>query len=245
MQLNSTQTMNLTPTRSDESIVVDRAVGDDGTLFELVRESPHWMVRAAGRMLMSSQVTDSEEALAEYALEEIPNAEEVLVGGLGLGFTVRAVLDRVGIEATVTVAELIPSLVTWNHEHVGELSDYPLDDPRCEVVIGDVLETIKQSSRRFDAIVLDVDNGPVALSSETNQRLYTSSGIRACYDALRTDGILAVWSADKNPAYERRLRNAHFEVETVRVPAKRGSLARHVLFIAQRRPQAPRSRSGK
>jgi spermidine synthase len=185
-------------------------------------------------MLMSSHVTDSEEALADVALEEAYNVEEVLVGGLGLGFTLRAVLDRVPDDAVVTVAELLPTLVEWNRSYVGALSDHPLEDPRCELVVENVLDTIKRSSGRFDAIILDVDNGPVALANVDNQKLYGTAGLRACHDALVPGGVLAVWSAGSNPPFERRLKQLQFDTEVVKVRATRGSAARHVLFIARR-----------
>lgn len=216
------------------SELVATAQGGDGTLFELLREGHNWMVRVAGQMLMSSEVTDSEEALAEVALEERFFTEEVLVGGLGLGFTLRAVLDRVPADAVVTVAEILPSLVEWNRLHLGDLADHPLSDPRCRLVVDDVLNTIEGSRARFDAIILDVDNGPIALANADNQQLYGLGGLRACYDALRPDGVLAVWSAGTNPAFERRLKKARFDVEIVRVRATRGSLARHVIFVGRR-----------
>ena len=222
---------------SDSTItseVIDSKIMPDGTEFVLVREENEWLVRVAGRTLMSSHVTDSEEALADHALERVVDAEAVLVGGLGLGFTLRAVLDQVEKDTTVTVAELVPALVGWNHTYYGHLTDHPLDDDRCEVVIGNVLDVIKHSSARFDVIILDVDNGPVALSNTGNDAIYSGSGVRACHAALRPHGILAVWSAGPSPKFERTLASAHFDVEVIRVAAREGALARHVLFIARR-----------
>lgn len=206
----------------------------DGSEFVLVRQDQEWVVRVGGRVLMSSRMHDSEEALAEHALERADDPGSVLVGGLGLGFTLRAVLDRVAADAVVTVAELVPELVDWNRAHLTELHDHALDDPRCEVVVGDVFETIKRSSGAFDVILLDVDNGPVALSQAENQRLYSEHGVRACYAALAPYGVLAVWSAGPSPPFERRLLSAGFEVEVLRVAARKGSRARHVLFLATR-----------
>ena len=193
-----------------------------------------WRVRVDGRVLMSSRMHDSEEALAEHALERCDEPDCVLVGGLGLGFTLRAVLDRVAPGTRVIVAELVPELVTWNRSYLAELNDHPLDDPRCEVVVGDVYDTIKRSPRAFDVILLDVDNGPVALSSAKNQRLYSEYGVRACYQALRPGGVLAVWSSGPNGRFERRLASSGFDVEVLRVAARKGSRARHVIFMAQR-----------
>lgn len=214
--------------------ILEREVMPDGTEFALIREGEHFLVRVAGRALMSSHVTDSEEALADLAFEEVPDPDSILVGGLGLGFTLRAVLDQMHEYATVTVAELVPHLVRWNREHVGKLNDNPLDDPRCEVIVENVLKTIKSSPDQFDVILLDVDNGPVALSNEENGRLYSATGVRACYAALRPGGILAVWSAGPSAKFERTLARAHFEVDVARVPARAGDPARHVIFLARR-----------
>lgn len=217
-----------------ESELIATARIADGGEFVLLRRDKEWMVRVGGRTLMSSRMHDSEEALAEHALERVEDPGAVLVGGLGLGFTLRAVLDRVAEDATVTVAELVPELVAWNHEYLADLHDRALDDPRCDVVVADVLDTIKSSRGVYDVILLDVDNGPVALSKADNQRIYSDAGVRACHAALRPDGVLAVWSAGPSPPFERRLASAGFEVEVMRVRAREGSRARHVLFLAKR-----------
>jgi spermidine synthase len=222
-----------------ESKVVDSA-WVTGCEFALARQDEDWVVRVSGRTLMSSRMHDSEEALAEHALERVNDPHTVLVGGLGLGFTLRAVLDRVADDAKVTVAELVPELVTWNRTHLAELHDHALDDPRCDVVLGDVFFTIKRSPSTFDVILLDVDNGPIALSHAQNQRLYSEQGLRVCRAALRPHGVLAVWSAGPSPRFERRLAGCGFDVEVLRVAARKGSHARHVLFLATRRPGADR-----
>lgn len=217
-----------------EHELLERAEMPDGTEFALIREGEHFLVRVAGRALMSSHVPDSEEALADLAFREVPDPDNILVGGLGLGFTLRATLDQMSEYASVTVSELVPYLVEWNRKHLGQLNEYPLDDPRCEVVVENVLDTIKSSPGEFDMILLDVDNGPVALSNEDNGRIYSTTGMRACHTALRPGGILAVWSAGPSSKFERTLRNAHFEVEVARVPARAGDPARHVIFLARR-----------
>lgn len=217
-----------------ETDVLDRARVADGCEFSLARQDEDWVVRVDGRTLMSSRMHDSEEALAEHALERVEDPQAVLVGGLGLGFTLRAVLDRVADDAKVTVAELVPELVGWNRTHLAELHQDALADPRCEVVVGDVFETIRRSSAVFDVILLDVDNGPIALSHASNQRLYSERGVRACHAALVPNGVMAVWSAGPSPRFERRLQGAGFEVEVMRVAARKGSRARHVLFLARR-----------
>jgi spermidine synthase len=217
-------------------ITVERARVADGSEFVLARHGDDWVVRVDQRVLMSNRVHDSEEALAERAIERAEDPRTVLVGGLGLGYTLRSVLDCLSEDAIVTVAELVPELVEWNRKHLGGLADHPLADPRCRVVVGDVFDLIKRSPRAFDVILLDVDNGPQALAQEKNQRLYSERGVRACYDALRPNGVLGVWSAGPNARYEKRLESLAFDVEVLRVPARIGSRARHVLFLAQRRP---------
>lgn len=215
-----------------EPEILGRAVVADRCEFALARQDDDWVVRVDGRTLMSSRMHDSEEALAEHALERVDDPQAILIGGLGLGFTLRAVLDRVSDSAQVTVGELVPELVEWNRTFLTGLHDHALDDPRCQVVVGDVFDTIKASLGKFDVILLDVDNGPIALSHPQNQRLYSEHGLRVCRSALRPGGMLAVWSAGPSPRFERRLAANGFDVEVMRVAARKGSRARHVLFLA-------------
>jgi len=221
-----------------KSEIIDTTTVPDGCEFQLVQHGDDWTVRVGGRMLMSSRMHNSEEELAEYGLARAPVAKHVLVGGLGLGFTVRAVLNRVAPDAKVTVAELVPKLVTWNREHLGHLNDHPLDDPRCEVIVGDVFEVIRKTPATFNVMLLDIDNGAVALSHPQNQRLYGWRGVRACHDALTPGGIFALWSAAPSPRFERRMADAGFEVEVVRVSARKGSRASHVLFLGKAKASA-------
>ncbi|HVY32636.1 MAG TPA: MnmC family methyltransferase [Polyangiaceae bacterium] len=213
---------------------VARARTPDGSELTLVRRGDEWVVRAGATTLMSSRQHDSEESLASVGLENRAGASRVLVGGLGLGFTLRAVLDRVTPAAHVTVSELVPELVAWNRSHLAPLHRAALDDARCHVAVGDVLELLKKSHAAFDVLLLDVDNGPVALTQDSNAKLYAAEGVRACYEALGAGGVLAVWSAGASPEYEARLRAAGFQVEVRRVAARRGAGARHVIFLATR-----------
>jgi spermidine synthase len=216
----------------ESETIATATVGTDE--FVLARHDQDWIVRVNSRTLMSSRMHASEEALAEMALDLYQEPRAVLVGGLGLGFTLRAVLDRVASDAEVTVAELVPELVGWNREHLAELHDHALADSRCRIVIGDVLETIRNSRSAFDVILLDVDNGPVALSNARNQRLYSEQGLRACRACLRPEGVLAVWSSGPNARFERRFAAAGFDVEVKHTPARPGSRAKHVLFLGVR-----------
>jgi spermidine synthase len=214
--------------------IVDRAKAPDGAELQLARRGDEWVIRAAGRVLMSSRVHGSEEALAALALSRVPGARTVLLGGLGLGFTLRAVLDRLAPDARAIVAELVPALVAWNRAPVAGLAGRPLDDPRVRLQPRDVLACAAEATRAFDAILLDVDNGPAPLAHAANARLYGMKGIRACADALKPCGVLAVWSAGPDDRYLERLEKAGLAAEARPVPGRSGSSkgVRHVVFVA-------------
>jgi spermidine synthase len=216
--------------------IVDRAAGPGGAEWLLARRGDEWVVRAGGRVLMSSRQHGSEQALAALALAKLARPRTVLVGGLGLGFTLRAALDRLPAGARVVVAELVPALAAWNRAHVGALAGRPLDDPRTRLQHGDVLARIAEAKGAFDAILLDVDNGPSALSDAANARLYGDAGVRACRDALRAGGALAVWSAGPDERYQARLEKAGLAAEVHAVPARAGTRrgARHVVFVGRK-----------
>jgi spermidine synthase len=220
-----------------EWVTVERARMADGTEFVLGRHGDDWVIRVGPRVLMSNRMHDSEEALAEVALARAHHPRAVLVGGLGLGYTARAVLDAVGKETEVTVLELVPELVDWNRQHLGGLAGHPLADRRCQVVVGDVYDTLRKSVAAFDVIVLDVDNGPQGLTQAKNQRLYGEGGVRACLAALQPNGVLAVWSSGPNARYRRTLEKYAADVEVLSVAARLGSRARHVVFVAKARAQ--------
>jgi spermidine synthase len=190
---------------------------------------------ANGKSLMSSRMHGSEQALAALAFRRMraPGAC-VLVGGLGMGFTLRAALDLLPGDATVVVAELVPALVEWNRGPLGSLAGNPLRDTRVRVEIGDVADTLQSNPGRFDAVLLDVDNGPDAFTATTNARLYNDHGLAAARAALKPDGVLAVWSAWEDRKFEQRLRYAGFtvHVERVRGRLKKGG-PKHTIFIAK------------
>ena len=213
--------------------VVDSTIIGDGE-FILARQDDDWVVRVDERILMTNRVHDSEISLAEESIVRHSDPHRILVGGLGLGYTLRAVLDIVAKDAQVTVAEFVPQLVDWNREHIGHLNDHPLRDPRVDVVVGDVYDVIKNSARTFDVILLDVDNGPRALARAGNQRLYGDIGVQVCRQALRANGVLGVWSANPNSKYAQRLERFGFACDVLYVPARAGGRARHVLFIGER-----------
>ncbi len=230
---------------------VARAAGPDGAEWVLARRGDEWVVRVAGRVLMSSRQHGSEEALAAIALRRMEGARArahaptVLVGGLGLGFTLRAALDRLSHEARVVVAELVPALVEWNRGPVAALAGRPLEDPRTRLQQGDVLARIAEAKGAFDAILLDVDNGPSAVAHATTERLYGEAGVRACRDALRAGGVLGVWSAGPDDRYRARLEKAGLAVEVEPVPARGGTSrgARHVVFLGVKQESRPPGRA--
>jgi spermidine synthase len=220
--------------------IVDRTAAPDGAELALARRDDEWVVRVAGRTLMSSRVHGSEEALAAIALRGLKQRRAILVGGLGMGFTVRAALDRLPTDARVVVVELVPGLVAWNRGPLAPLAGRPLDDPRARLQQGDVLQRIAEAKGAYDAILLDVDNGPSALAHPGNAKLYADKGVRACAAALRAGGVLAVWSAGPDERYRERLERAGLEASEEIVPARAGAGVRHAVILG-RKPAAGRA----
>lgn len=212
--------------------VIDKAPTPDGTTLVLARRGDEWEISADRYTIMSSRLHGSEEALAHLAFEKAPTARAVLLGGLGLGYSLRAVLDRLPASGRVTVAELSPAVVEWNRTHVAGLAGHPLDDPRVRVQVGNVLGVIRQASAAWDLILLDVDNGPGAIAQSSNSGLYDAAGVQSCRRALRAGGVLAVWSAGPDEGYLRRLRNGGFDASAQAVFARRGGRKKHVVFVA-------------
>ncbi|MFP2925279.1 hypothetical protein ACLESO_08685 [Pyxidicoccus sp. 3LG] len=215
---------------------LDTAQVPDGGEITLARRGDEYALRVHGQVLMSSRRHGSEEALAEAGCADLAGRDKVrvLVGGLGFGYTVRAVLDRVGPGARVTVAELLPAVVAWNRGLVASLAGAPLEDPRVTVVEGDVGVLMGRHANTFDAILLDVDNGPTALTHADNQGLYGLAGLSRAATALRPRGVLGIWSAGPAPGFERRMEQAGFTVQLLH-PAAHGSKGtRHTLFMGRR-----------
>ena len=214
--------------------ILGREAGPDDTEFVLYRFDDQYMIRAGGYELMSTRAHGSEEALARLGCETLAGAApRVLVGGLGLGYTLRAALDCLPARAAVTVAELVPVIIDWQRIEVGACCGWPLRDPRVTVHSGDVADLLTPGT--FDAILLDVDNGAEALSWDGNRTLYRDQGTATLHRALRPGGTLAVWSAEIDPPYEDTLRRHGFAVRGLRVPA-RGEWdgVRHVVYLARR-----------
>jgi spermidine synthase len=212
------------------------AGGDD---LKLMRRGGEFVIFANGKSLMSSRMHGSEEALAAFGCVRARTRPDpaVLIGGLGMGFTLRATLDSLPADAVVIVAELVPAVVEWNRGALGALAGRPLEDPRVQLHVGDVAETVRQWRGRFDAVLLDVDNGPAAFTAAANAGLYSDSGIAAIRTALVPDGMVAVWSAWEDRRFEQRLRYGGFGVRVERVRARLAKGGpRHTIFIGTRQP---------
>ena len=210
----------------------------DGADMRLIRRGGEYVILAGGGSLMSSRMHGSEEALATFGCRRARTLAEpcVLVGGLGMGFTLRATLDLLPPAAVVVVAELVPAVVEWNRGPLGPLAAHPLRDRRVRVDVGDVAAALRSSRCRFDAVLLDVDNGPAPFAASNNVALYSDGGLAAVRAALKPDGVLAVWSAWDDRRFEQRLRYGAFTVEVQRVRGrlKRGG-PRHTIFLGHNR----------
>lgn len=209
----------------------------DGGEMHLYRRGAEFSIRVGPHELMNSRVHASEEALATLACAELDDRERarVLIGGLGMGFTLAAVLAQLGKRAAVEVAELVPAVVAWNRGEMAEINGAALCDARVTVREHDVAKMIRDGNAAYDAILLDVDNGPSALTSKSNDRLYGPAGLKAAHKALRPRGILAVWSADHDPSFTRRLRQNGFDTEEHPVRARgRAGGSRFLIWIARR-----------
>lgn len=224
-------------------------VPDTGGFMRLMRRGDELVINVDGRELMSNRVHGSEDALADLACDALerrrlkkPNAR-ILIGGMGIGFTLAAALRRVGPEAQVVVAELVPAVVTWNRGVLGEAAGHPIEDPRASVHEGDVADLIRSPPEPWDAILLDVDNGPTGLTRSSNDWLYRWEGLNAAFAALRPDGVLGVWSAAPDDAFTRRVQRAGFRVNPVGVRS-RGAKGgrRHIIWIATRMLEQPHAR---
>lgn len=224
--------------------LVESVATPDGRELSLHRRGEDFHIDLDGLNLMSSRAHGSEEEMVRMAFEARGEARSrsILVGGLGMGYTLRATLESLdeGVEAggaaEVIVAEAFSPVVAWNRGRLGPLANHPLDDPRVRVVIGDVADRIEEASKgagAYDLLLLDVDNGPEAFTLDRNRRLYTEAGLRRIVLALAPGGVLAVWSAHEDPDFTHRLGRAGFEATTLRLRARScGKGSRHVIFLA-------------
>ncbi len=211
----------------------------DGARFSLHEHDGQYSLKLNGSQLMSSGWTLSEAMLADAACRccDKSRSPRVLVGGLGLGFSLKRVLELVGKSAKVCVAELIPEVIDWNREHLGDLNGALLDDQRVSIFAGDVYDCIMQSGASYyDAILLDVDNGPAAFVQSDNARLYDENGLAMVYDSLKERGHAAFWSADPEPGFFRQLRKAGFDAEEIEAKThERAKRAANRIYVGERR----------
>ncbi len=212
-------------------------VPGNGGELRLYQRGGELSIRADGNELMNNRVHDSEEVLAKLACERVSVRKNirVLVGGLGMGFTLAETLRRVRKDAEVIVAELVPAVVDWNQRFLGHLAGYPLEDPRVRVAMRDVVELLRDARAEYDTVLLDVDNGPEGFTREANDWLYARSGLKHAYRALRPQGVLAVWSASADRGFSERLKASGFQVEEVSAKARgaRGG-SKHHIWLATR-----------
>ena len=215
----------------------------DGAELCLYRQGEDFVIRILdGQELMSTRAHGSEDALAEIVCTEIVgrNQPRVLIGGLGLGFTLASALRHLRRDAEVVVAELVPGVVEWNRGPLGEHAGHPLRDERVSVHEVDVSIILKAEQESFDAILLDVDNGPDGLTQAGNHWLYSREGLRTSHEALKPKGLLAVWSAAPDRAFSKRLRKTGFEIDEIGVRAHGRKGAHHIIWIARKENGPPR-----
>ncbi|MDX8387568.1 MAG: hypothetical protein R8M46_03410 [Ghiorsea sp.] len=211
------------------------AVPGEAKEMKLYRRGDEYSIKTGYSELMNSRVHGSEDALAELGCKKISNKSQarVLVGGLGMGYTLAAALKAVGAETEVVVAELVGAVIKWNQTHLSALADHPLKDKRTTIYEGDVGALIRSETEGFDAILLDVDNGPEGLTRKENDAIYSPAGLKAGLNALRPKGVFAVWSMGPNPKFTKRMQKAGFKVEEIRVGARAGkkSGGKHTIWF--------------
>lgn len=213
-------------------------VPGDTTQLRLMQRGDEFSIMVGTNELMNSRLSGSEEALATLAAERIGDRDSprILIGGLGMGFTLRAALKSFSPTSEIVVAELVPEIVTWARGPLQPIYGDCLDDPRFRVEIGDVGAVIAAGKTRYDAILLDVDNGPDGVSREGNDGLYQRAGLAQAHAALKPAGLLCVWSAHPSAPFARRLGGSGFAVEEIATRARAGGKgARHVIWIATKR----------
>ncbi|HVS14819.1 MAG TPA: hypothetical protein VMV46_12900 [Thermoanaerobaculia bacterium] len=231
----------LLPDPSDDTAhrILDSVVTADDRELALSRRGNDFVIRIGSEELMTSRAHGSEEELARLALATLGSrpAPRVLVAGLGMGFTLRATLDALVARpgARVVVCEVFPAVVAWNRGPLAHLARRPLDDPRVEIAQRDVGRLLATAYDEHDLVLMDVDNGPDALTLDSNRRLYGERGLQATHRALTPGGVLAVWSASDDRSFTRRLRRVGFEARAHHVRERPGKGAHHVIFVARKR----------
>jgi spermidine synthase len=216
---------------------LDKAAIPGGGELRLKQRGSEFSIMLGANELMNSRLSGSEEALAALVTERLSGRKHprILIGGLGMGYTMRAALSAFGPDANIIVSELVPAVITWAKGPMAEVFKNSLNDPRVTIVAEDVADRIKTDRSGFDAILLDVDNGPDGLTQTSNDRLYDAFGLSAALQALRPGGILAIWSAAPDDSFTKRLRRAGFVTEEIRVRASRSKRGvKHMIWLAKR-----------
>jgi spermidine synthase len=213
------------------------ATTPDGSVLILNQHDNDFTINVDRQELMSSRRHESEVQLAKLGCRNMTRNNQpcVLIGGLGMGYTLRATLDMLKPGATITVAELVPEVVKWNRKYLGELTDNALNDKRVTVKTVDVVELLKESSNCFDSILLDIDNGPAAITNIANARLYNRNGIKIIMNALKEKGCVAFWSSGRDKTFERRLRKFGLVSRFFKVPVYKGAKACPVCILVASR----------
>ncbi len=213
-------------------------IPNNGGELRLTRRGDEFSIhlKGAGGILMTSRVHGSEVALAELGCAHIQGKENtrVLVGGMGMGFTLAAALKAISKNSKVVVAELVPEVIEWNKGPLGECAGRPLNDHRVVVNLGDVAELFKTKQSIYDAVLLDVDNGPESFTHADNNKLYSSESLQAIQKTLKPGGVLAIWSAWHDPKFSLHLKKVRFKVETKTVRAHKGKGSRHTIYLARK-----------
>lgn len=222
------------------TVCIASAATPHGARLDLVEHDGDFSFRIGVQELMSSRAHQSELDLADLGCSRLRGVAgaSVLIGGLGMGFTLSRAETLLAADSRITVAELLPDVVEWNRTRIGHLAGHPLQDPRVDLVVGDVFRVLRASSGKFDAILMDTDNGPEALTHPGNRSLYSPDGLAACRRALRDDGLMAVWSAAADKRFESRLLRAFGNSRRYRAPAYPGSRTQsRFIFVAASHPR--------
>lgn len=219
-----------------KTILLDQATTVDGKTMTFHEHDGVYVIRINGAELMSSRHHFSEEKIAEFACahirSKVPRAQ-LLIGGLGLGFTLRAALENLAKDASVVVAEIMPAVIQWNLNPIYKLGGEAMADPRVQIIEDDVAHVLSQSPGKFDSIILDIDNGTSAMSAEANRELYQSSGLYLAQSALKRGGCLAIWSASADPIFAKLMGKCGFKVTVEKAPAHSTGGGMHTLFIGR------------
>ena len=220
------------------TILLDTAkIPNDGGELKLCQRDGEFTISLAGvhGELMASRTHSSEDALAELGCAHIQGKDaKVLVGGMGMGFTLAAALKVTSPSTEVQVAELVPEIIEWNKGPLGECAGRPLNDKRTKIYFGDVAELFMAKQATYDAILLDVDNGPEAFTHDDNNDLYSIDSLHAIRESLRPNGMLAVWSAWHDPRFTKKLNKARFKTSYKTVRAHKGKGSKHTIYLAQK-----------